>query len=147
MLAKVALPRSTRTHTCFLRENPAMDRLVRAPEPTIVACRFAVNAQQARPLTNVNHPGLTEDALSMPGRSNSTYISKTLRCYKGETLCKPLFSKTVLHWEPVAAHPWGWAISMRFPMRLQRQSSVVASPYPTALPAHSEPVSNPFRTR
>jgi hypothetical protein len=147
MLAKVALPRSARTRICFLRENPAMDRLVGAPEPTIVACRFAVNAQQAQPLTNVSHPGLTEDALSMPSRSNSTYISKTLRCYKGETLCKPLFSKTVLHWEPVAAHPSGWAISMRFPMRLQRPLSVVATPYPTALPARSEPVSNPVPDR
>src|ERR1700754_1143074 len=133
MLAKVALPRSTRTCTCFFRENPAMDRLVGTPEPTIVVRCLAVNAWQAQPLTNVSHPGLTEDALSMPSRSNGTYISKTLRCYKGETLCKPLFSKTVLHWEPVAAHPPGWAISMRFPMRLQLGLHLACASYPTAL--------------
>jgi hypothetical protein len=51
MLAKVALPRSARTRTCFLRENPAMDRLVGTPEPTHVVRCLAVNAQQAQPLT------------------------------------------------------------------------------------------------
>jgi hypothetical protein len=137
MLAKVALPRSARTRTCFLRENPAMDRLVGPGEPTDVARCFAVNAQQAQPLTNVSHPGLTEHALSMPSRSYGTHISKTLRCYKGETLCKPLFSKTVLHWEPVAAEPRGGAISMRFPRR--QQPIAVAGVHPVsdraALPA------------
>src|SRR5262249_23517749 len=113
----------------------------------IVARCLAVNAQQAQPLTNVSHPVLTEVALSMPSRPNGTYISKTLRCYKGETLCKPLFSKTVLHWEPVAAHPAGWAISMRFPMRLQLGLHLACTAYPTTLSAHADPVSYPFPNR
>ncbi|TGP43730.1 hypothetical protein EN871_11830 [bacterium M00.F.Ca.ET.228.01.1.1] len=40
--------------------------------------------------------GLTAHALSVPGFSLQHNISKSLRCYKGDTLCKPLFCKTVL---------------------------------------------------
>jgi hypothetical protein len=49
----------------------------------------------------------------MPGKPSMHYqclaslaarrISKSLRCYKAETLCKPLFYKTVLHWEAASA--------------------------------------------
>src|SRR5262249_4557263 len=73
--------------------SPGRDARTSSSSPTA----FAVNAPQAQPLTNVSHPGLTEHALSMPPWSNGPNISKTLRCYKGETLCNPLFSKTVLH--------------------------------------------------
>jgi hypothetical protein len=35
----------------------------------------------------------------MPEISLHHNISKSLRCYKCETLCKPLFYKTVLQWQ------------------------------------------------
>ena len=58
-----------------------------------------VNAHGAPTLTNCQKfRRANEHALSMPRLLPHHDISKSLRCYKRETLCKPLFSKTVLQY-------------------------------------------------
>ncbi|VVD29636.1 protein of unknown function [Paraburkholderia dioscoreae] len=57
----------------------------------------------------------------MPGFSLHHNISKSLRCYKGETLCKPLFSKTVLQWQ-LACGPQPPTWRRKRPRQLCRQA-------------------------
>src|SRR5690349_1138471 len=96
----------------------------------------AVNAAHDSTLTNCQiFPDSTDHALSMPAWRTGPNISKSLRCYKRETLRKPLFSQGVLQWERCigtgAAKPFdcshpgpvcgGWS-SMRFPSPARMQS-------------------------
>ncbi|MFM0059941.1 hypothetical protein PQR64_30335 [Paraburkholderia phytofirmans] len=85
----------------ILSRNPAMDRLGSEPRPVVSVCACAGKRTHDTYVDKLseNSAGPTEHALSMPGFTLHHNISKSLRCYKRETLCKPLFSKTVLQWQ------------------------------------------------
>ncbi|HZZ12359.1 MAG TPA: hypothetical protein VFE79_16865 [Paraburkholderia sp.] len=64
-------------------------------------CACAGKRARAACVDNLSEISLGQavHALSMPEIVLRHNISNSLRCYKGETLCKPLFYKTVLQWQ------------------------------------------------
>jgi hypothetical protein len=97
----------------------------------------AINAANERTLTNCQFfPDATEHALSMPVSRTGPYISKTLRCYKRETLRKPLFSQGVLQWEPC----FGTGVASRSTAVIVDPSATAGTQSNSASPARMQSV-------